>query len=132
MDDMGPVFTALGSATRRQILDIVKNDPGCSVGEVAAAFTTTRIAVMHQIRILEDAQLLISQKEGRTRRLYHNAVPIQLIYDRWTSEYSALWAGRMVDAKYAVEHPEEGLEHGGSTEVGVEGSDQGSHRGRVA
>ena len=100
---MGPVFDALGSATRRRILDIVKSDPGCTVGVVAAEFDTTRIAVMHHIRMLEDAQLLISQKEGRKRRLYHNAVPIQLIYDRWTTEYSALWAGRMADIQARVE-----------------------------
>jgi predicted transcriptional regulator len=48
----------------------------------------TRIAVIHQIRILEEAQLLVSRKEGRKRRLYFNAVPIQMIHDRWTTEFS--------------------------------------------
>lgn len=132
MDGMGPVFDALGSETRRRILDIVKNDPGCTVGAVAAQFDTTRIAVMHHIRMLEDAELLISQKEGRKRYLYHNAVPIQLIYDRWTTEYSALWAGRMADVKYRVEHTGEELGDGKQAQAGLEDSDQGSHRGRVA
>jgi predicted transcriptional regulator len=103
MDDMGAVFDALGSATRRRILDIVKAEPGCTVGEVARHFDTTRIAVMRQLRVLEEADLLISRKEGRRRRLYHNAVPIQLIHDRWTTEYGALWSGRMADVKYRVE-----------------------------
>ena len=132
MDDMGPVFDALGSATRRRILDIVKNNPGCTVGEVAAEFDTTRIAVMHQLRTLEEVELLISRKEGRKRHLYHNPVPIQLVYDRWTTEYSALWAGRMVDVKYAVEHEEKGNKHGRASEACLEGPDQGPNRGRVA
>jgi predicted transcriptional regulator len=103
MDEMGKIFDALGSATRRRILDIVKNDPGCSIGEVAAEFDVTRIAVMKQIQLLEEAQLLISKKQGRKRCLFHNPVPIQLIYDRWTTEYSSLWASKMVDLKYQIE-----------------------------
>lgn len=103
MDEMGAVFHALGSATRRRILDIVKAEPGCAVGEVARHFDTTRIAVMRHLRVLEEAELLISRREGRRRRLYHNAVPIQLIHDRWTTEYGALWSGRMAEVKYRVE-----------------------------
>jgi hypothetical protein len=37
------------------------------------------------------------------RHLYFNTVPIQLIYDRWTAEYSALWAGSLTRLKYDVE-----------------------------
>ena len=103
MESMGAVFDALGNATRRRILDLVKADPGSTVGELAAHFDVTRIAVMHQIRLLEEAQLLISQKEGRRRRLYFNAVPIQMIYDRWTTEYSALWASHAADIKRKAE-----------------------------
>ncbi len=132
MDDMGPVFDALGSATRRRILDIVKDDPGCSVGSVAAEFTTTRIAVMRHIRMLEETQLLVSHKDGRKRRLYHNPTPIQLIYDRWTTEYSSLWAGRMVDVKYRVEGKHTGSQDDPTNEAGLEDSDKGPHRGRVA
>jgi DNA-binding transcriptional ArsR family regulator len=132
MDDMGAVFDALGSETRRRILDIVKNDPGVSVGAVAVHFDTTRIAVMRHIRILEETDLIISRKEGRTRHLYHNAVPIQLIYDRWTTEYSSLWAGRMADLKYRVEYGEERTENGRDDDASVEGDDPRSNRGRVA
>ena len=94
---------ALGNATRRRILDLVKADPGCSVGTLAARFDTTRIAVMHHLRQLEACELLLSHKERRHRRLYFNAVPIQEIHDRWTSEFSALWASRITRVKYRVE-----------------------------
>ena len=100
---MDAVFRALGSAVRRRILDIVKNRPGCSVQEVCAHFEMSRIAVMKHLRILEEAQLIHSEKNGRTRELYHNTVPIQMIYDRWTTEYSALWGSRMTRIKYAIE-----------------------------
>ncbi len=105
MDDkqMDLTLQALSHAARRKILDIVRDAPGCSVSDVASHFDTSRIAVMKHLRILEEAGLLISEKQGRTRLLYHNLMPIQLIYDRWTDEYSAFWAGHMADLKYRVE-----------------------------
>ena len=100
---MDAVFRALASESRRRILDIVKNRPGCNVNDVCASFDMSRIAVMKHLRLLEDAQLILSEKVGRERRMHHNAVPIQMIYDRWTTEYSALWAERMTGIKYGVE-----------------------------
>ena len=49
------------------------------------------------------AELLVSIKTGRTRELYFNVVPIQLIYDRWTTEYSRFWASHVTDVKFNVE-----------------------------
>ena len=102
-ESMDAVFAALAHPSRRKILDVLKEQPGCSVNAVAEHFDTSRIAVMKHLRVLEEAKLVISEKEGRVRRLYFNAAPIQLIYDRWTSEYSALWASEMTRIKYAVE-----------------------------
>ena len=100
---MDNVFQALASRTRRSMLDIVKNNPGCSVNDVCAHFEMSRIAVMKHLSLLETAELIISQKSGRVRQLYFNAVPIQMIYDRWTTEYSAFWASQMTDLKFAIE-----------------------------
>lgn len=102
-ESMDAVFAALAHGTRREILDIVRADSGCSVTEVSAHFDVSRIAVMKHLNVLEAAGLLISEREGRTRRLYFNAIPIQLIYDRWTTEYSAIWASKLTRLKYAVE-----------------------------
>ena len=109
-DSMDAVFRALASPSRRRILDIVKNHPGANVNEVSEFFETSRIAVMKHLRILEEASLIYSEKQGRDRRLYFNAVPIQLIYDRWTTEYSALWASRMTRVKHRIES--KGKKHG--------------------
>lgn len=102
-ESMDLIFAALAHPSRRRILDILKEDPGSSVNDVAKHFDISRIGVMKHLGVLEDAGLLVSEKEGRTRRLYFNAVPIQMIYDRWTSEYSSLWASKLTRVKYAVE-----------------------------
>jgi DNA-binding transcriptional ArsR family regulator len=102
-ESMDKLFQALASAPRREILDIVRDKPGCSVMHVCKYFDVSRIAVMKHINVLEKAGLLISEKQGRTRRLYFNAIPIQMIHERWTTEYSALWAGRLTEFRRRVE-----------------------------
>lgn len=132
---MAEVFDALGHPTRRRILDLLRAIPGISVGALAREFDTTRVAVMHHLRLLEDSGLVIGIKEGRTRQLFHNPVPIQLIYDRWTTEYGGFWASKMADVKYAVEQGSPNtsrrtdVEHGAA---GLEDRDPGKDRGRVA
>ncbi len=102
-EDMSAVFHALASKVRRRMLDDVKATPGISVGELARGFDVSRIAVMKNLRVLEEADLVISRKVGRTRKLYFNAVPIQMIHDRWSTEYSAYWSSQVTQLKYAAE-----------------------------
>lgn len=100
---MESVFQALANGHRRQILDILKGMPGCNVNDVCKYFGMSRIAVMKHLKILEEANLIVSKKVGRSRALYFNAVPIQLIYDRWTTEYSALWTTHATGVKFSSE-----------------------------
>ena len=86
------VFAALDSQPRRRMLDIIKRVPGSTVQRVAASFDITRIAVMRHLRVLEEAELVLSFRQGRERHLYYNPVPLQLVYDRWTSELGAVFA----------------------------------------
>lgn len=102
-DSMDKVFHALASASRRRVLDIVKDRPGCSVTHVCRFFDVSRVAVMKHLRVLEESGLIVSMKRGRTRELYFNAVPIQSIHERWTTDYSALWAERLNEFARVVE-----------------------------
>ncbi len=97
------VFHALASGVRREMLDIVRDQPGCNVGEVSRHFDVSRIAVMKHLAVLEQAGLLISEKKGRTRSLYFNTVPIQMIHAHWSTEFSALWAGKLTAFRYRLE-----------------------------
>lgn len=102
-DEMDAVFAALASEPRRRILDILKKEPGCNVNRVAEFFDIGRIAVMKHLTVLEEANLVISEKVGRERLLWFNPVPIHMIYDRWTTEFSAVWAGKLARMKYRLE-----------------------------
>ena len=97
------VFAALAHPARRRMLDLLLEAPGASVKAIASHFDFSRIAAMKHLATLEAAGLVLSEKHGRTRRLYFNPIPIQVIYDRWTTQYSSFWAGRMVDVQARVE-----------------------------
>ncbi len=103
-DHLDRVFVALGNRTRRQILDIVAAHPGSAVGQVAEHFEMSRIAVQKHLATLEDADLLMSEKQGRERRLWFNAVPLQLVHERWSKKYQSFWANRLTQLKYAAEN----------------------------
>jgi len=101
--DMDTTFRALAHTTRRQILDYVQATPGLTVGVLATHFDVSRIAIMNHLSVLENANLIISEKDGRSRKLFINAMPIQEIYERWTDTYSAYWTDRMSIIKSAAE-----------------------------
>jgi len=102
-DDMDQIFHALAHQSRRRILDLVRERPGQTVGELAKSFDVSRIAIMNHMKVLEEAGLLVSQKDGRSRRLYLNAMPIQAIHERWIDGFSAYWADRLSFIKQASE-----------------------------
>ena len=103
MTDMDEVFHALAHENRRTILDFIKINPAANTGDICQLFTHSRAAVIKHIQILEKANLLVIEKEGRYRLHYFNSLPIQAIYDRWTDEYSQFFAKRMHQFKQQLE-----------------------------
>ena len=102
-DSMDHVFQALAHASRRTLLDRVRDTPGCNLKTLCKGFDLSRIAVMKHLAVLEKARLIVSEKQGRERIFYFNAVPIQMIHERWTDEYSAHWAGKLTALKRRIE-----------------------------
>src|SRR5438034_9565976 len=89
MDDMGPVFRALGDPGRRRLLDQLFERDGQTLGELARALPAmTRFGVMRHLDVLEAAGLIATQRVGREKRHYLNPVPIRLVHDRWISKYA--------------------------------------------
>ena len=107
-DELDATFFALSSDLRRRMLDLLKREPGCNVNRVAEFFADEvgRFAVMKHLTALEQGRLVVSQREGRERRLWFDPTPIQLIHERWTTEFSAYWAARLTRLKYSAEGAE--------------------------
>lgn len=84
-------------------MDIVAAAPGITVGALAAEFDVSRIAVMNHLAVLEGAGLILSEKDGRARRLMLNVMPIAEIHARWADAYSAYWSDRTLIVKQLAE-----------------------------
>jgi DNA-binding transcriptional ArsR family regulator len=90
-DDL--VFKALSGKDRRRILDLLREGP-MKTGDVHARLPhLDRTTVMQHLRVLENARLIISKKEGRCRWNYLDVGPIQSIFERWIEAYAAPSAG---------------------------------------
>lgn len=82
------VFKALGDSRRRQILDLLKTRAR-TTGELCAEFgEIDRCTVMQHLAVLEKADLIIVNREGRLRWNYINPLPIKEIHDRWIGSYA--------------------------------------------
>ena len=83
------VFRALADPTRRLLLDRLFDLGGQTLGDLHSAVEgMTRFGVMKHLRILEAAGLVVTVKVGRQRLHYLNAVPVQMLHDRWVSKYT--------------------------------------------
>jgi predicted transcriptional regulator len=107
-DQLDATFFALSSDLRRRMLDLLKREGGCNVNHVCVFFSSEigRHAVMKHLAALERGGLLVTAKDGRDKRLWFDPTPLQLIHERWTTEFSAYWAARLTRLKYDAEGAE--------------------------
>jgi DNA-binding transcriptional ArsR family regulator len=107
-DALDATFFALSSDIRRRMLDLLKREGGCNVNHVGEFFSAEigRHAVMKHLAALERGGLLVTAKDGRDKRLWFDPTPLQLIHERWTTEFSAFWAARLTRLKYDAEGAE--------------------------
>ncbi|MBX3352824.1 MAG: helix-turn-helix transcriptional regulator [Phycisphaeraceae bacterium] len=102
-DPLEPVFKALASPWRRTILDLLRDGP-LSTGDLDAALPElSRFGVMQHLSVLEEANLIVARKEGRTRMNHLNAVPLRRVYERWVSRFEGHWAGALISLKDSLE-----------------------------
>jgi DNA-binding transcriptional ArsR family regulator len=102
---MDLVFRALSDPSRREILDLLFETDGQTVGELCTHFAgrMSRFGVMKHLGVLEDAALVVALRQGRTKRLFLNPVPIEEVASRWISKYAAHFSSALVELKRDVE-----------------------------
>src|SRR4051794_34389354 len=63
----------------------------------------TRFGVMKHLRVLEEANLVVTKRRGREKLHFLNAVPIRLVHDRWVGKYAEPWAATLTGLKHRLE-----------------------------
>lgn len=101
------VFKALANPVRREILDLLRDQPR-NTGELAEHFhELSRFAVMQHLGVLEDAKLVLSTRQGRQRINSLNPVPLREVLERWMQPFAERMAGEMLALRKYVEGQEE-------------------------
>jgi DNA-binding transcriptional ArsR family regulator len=98
------VFKALGDPTRRFLLDRLFARDGRTLTELESELEMTRFGVMKHLRVLEDADLVVTRKSGREKLHFLNPVPIRLIHDRWIDKYTERRVSALTDLKAELEN----------------------------
>jgi DNA-binding transcriptional ArsR family regulator len=105
---MDAVFKALADPVRRELLDVLRERAGRTLGELCQGREMTRQAVTKHLVVLEGANLVATEKRGREKLHYLNPVPIQEIADRWIGKYERGRLAALADLKQRLEGDTDG------------------------
>ena len=73
---MNTLFRALNDATRRRILELLR-ERDRTAGEIAAAFEMTRPSISYHLDLLKQADLVTAVKEGKYVRYALNTTVLE-------------------------------------------------------
>jgi DNA-binding transcriptional ArsR family regulator len=105
--DLHGVFKALADPSRRFLLDLLYERDGRTLSELEAELVATtamtRFGVMKHLKVLEEADLVVTRRQGREKLHFLNPVPIRLIHDRWIDKYTERNVTALLDLKTQLE-----------------------------
>jgi len=105
MRDDDAVFRALADRTRRHLLDRLFEGDGRTLTELESELEMTRFGVMKHLRVLEEAGLVVTRRQGREKLHFLNPVPIRLVHDRWIDKYTEHRMSALAELKSRLEEP---------------------------
>ena len=91
--DLDRVFRALGSPSRRSMVDRLASSPA-SLGELAAPLDMTLSAVEQHAQALERCGLIRTEKRGRTRYCRLEAATLSAV-EEWIVDRRTRWERRL-------------------------------------
>ena len=86
-------FSALSDPTRRHILERLGRGPA-TISELAQPFDISLPGLLKHVRILQEAHLVITEKQGRTRQCRLGSEHLDDAA-HWIQIYQRRWEGRL-------------------------------------
>jgi DNA-binding transcriptional ArsR family regulator len=86
-------FFALSDPTRRRILELLSDGPA-TISELAEPFGLTLNGVKKHVGILEDVELVVTEKVGRARECRLGPAQLQEVTG-WIEDYRRSWQRRL-------------------------------------
>ncbi|GAA3254870.1 ArsR/SmtB family transcription factor [Dactylosporangium siamense] len=106
MDDDDRVFKALADPTRRFLLDLLFARDGRTLTELESELEMSRFGVMKHLKVLEEADLVVTRRAGREKLHFLNPIPIRQVHDRWIDKYTEHHVTALLELKADLEENE--------------------------
>jgi DNA-binding transcriptional ArsR family regulator len=104
MSDRGdPVFKALADPTRRALLDALRDGPRTTGDLCGQHPEMSRFGVMSHLKLLEQAGLVLVERDGRTRWNHLNPVPFREVVARWVRPIAEAPADELIRLRAVAE-----------------------------
>jgi DNA-binding transcriptional ArsR family regulator len=87
VEPIDKVFKALADPSRRQLIDRLYVKNGQTLTELCKGLKMARQSVTQHLDVLEEANLISVQWQGREKLHYFNPVPIHAVYERWIRKF---------------------------------------------
>ena len=84
---MTDTFVALSNPTRRLLLDRLSEEGGLTLSDLSEDLPMTRQAVAKHLAVLEAAELVATERDGRCKRHYLNPMPLAKMARRWLGRF---------------------------------------------
>jgi DNA-binding transcriptional ArsR family regulator len=101
--EIDKTFKALADPCRRELLDRLHARSGQTLTDLCERLDMTRQAVTQHLAVLEAANLVVVQWQGREKLHYINPVPIHEIYERWIRKFEHQRLSALRDLKRKLE-----------------------------
>jgi DNA-binding transcriptional ArsR family regulator len=102
------VFKALADASRRDLLDRLREKSGLTLGDLCEGHDMSRQAVTKHLALLEAANLVVAVKRGREKLHYLNPLPINDVYMRWVGKFEQGRIQALHNLKQALKEKDNG------------------------
>lgn len=94
--DEDAVFAALADATRRGILQLLRERGPQRSGAIADAFEgLSAQAISNHLRVLREAGLVAFEERGRSRIYRVLPLPLHTVAERWFRPFERAWRDRL-------------------------------------
>jgi DNA-binding transcriptional ArsR family regulator len=88
------IFQAIADPTRRSIVAQLKNNSAQSLANLCVNQSISRQAISKHLKILVDADIVITKKKGRNSLHTLNPIPLKEIA-HWLEPFAILWDQRL-------------------------------------
>jgi DNA-binding transcriptional ArsR family regulator len=111
METRRDVFQAIADPTRREIIDLLANQP-LNLNAIAEHFDVTRPAISNHIKILDECGIVEIERVGRERVCKIRPDRLKQVSD-WIGKYEDLWIQKIESfEKYLYQLKSKRKKHG--------------------